>query len=68
MAEKSWTDEYQTMIDDCEKRESQLDDWERGSVDSVSRQLERGCSLSTKRIEKLESIWDRVTSARHYRG
>lgn len=26
----SWADEYLTMLDDCEKREERLTDWERG--------------------------------------
>ena len=28
----SWVDEYFTMLDDCEKRESLLTDWERATA------------------------------------
>lgn len=57
----SWTEEYTRMIDDCEKRESHLTDWERGFLDSIGRQLEREKPLTPKQIEALEKIWDRVT-------
>lgn len=58
---KNWQDEYQTMIDDCENRESKLSDWDRNFIDSISNQLKRGRMLSQKQIETLESIWERVT-------
>ena len=38
----TWADEYLTMLDDCEKREERLTDWERGFVDSLRRQIEQG--------------------------
>lgn len=44
----SWKDEYQTQIDDCEKRESMLTDWERGFIDSLSKQLDRDNRTVTK--------------------
>jgi len=57
----TWQDEYQTMINDCKKRESRLSDWDTGFIDSVSKQLERNKPLSKKQIEKLEQIWERAT-------
>lgn len=54
-------DEHATMIEDCEKRESKLSDWERSFVDSISMQLSKGFSLSPKQAEALDTIWDRVT-------
>ena len=56
-----WQDEYQKMIDDCEKRESRISEWEQGFVDSVGSQLGRGRHLSQRQIETLEKIWERVT-------
>lgn len=57
----TWADEYFTMLDDCEKRESRLTDWERGFVDSLRNQLERDRRPSAKQIETLDNIWDRAT-------
>lgn len=56
-----WTDEYTTMLEDCEKRESNLSDWEAGFIDSLSKQIADGKMPSPKQIEKLDAIWERVT-------
>lgn len=61
MTEKSWKDEYQTLIDDCEKRESMLTDWERGFIDSLSKQLDRNNRPSPKQIDTLDNIWEKAT-------
>lgn len=53
--------EHATMIDDCEKRESKLSDWERSFVASVLAQLEKGKSLSERQASTLDKIWERVT-------
>ena len=58
----SWADEYFTMLDDCEKRESRLTDWERGFVDSLRGQLERDRRPSAKQIETLDNIRERATA------
>lgn len=55
-------DDIADMIEDCEKRESMLSDWEREFIDSIGERLSRGRSLTTRQIETLESIWDRVTA------
>lgn len=57
----NWTDEYATMLEDCEKRESKLTAWEAGFVDSLSKQIADGRTPSPKQIEKLDAIWERVT-------
>lgn len=44
----TWADEYLTMLDDCEKREERLTDWERGFVDSLRRQIEQGAPAQRK--------------------
>lgn len=49
------------MIEDCEARESKLSEWEVAFLDSISRQLERGHSLTAKQDETLTQIWERVT-------
>lgn len=59
---KTWIDEYMILIEDCEKRESRLTDWDRGFVDSVRNQLEQGKPLSKTQCETLDSIWERVTA------
>lgn len=59
---ETWADEYLTMIEDCEKRESRLTEWEVGFVDSIRNRLEQEKPLSQKQIETLENLWDRVTA------
>lgn len=56
-----WSDEYSRMLDDCEKRESKLSEWERGFIDSLGMQIAAGRIPTAKQIEKLEAIWERVT-------
>lgn len=59
---ESWSEPYLTLIDDCEKRESRLTDWERGFIDSLRSQIERDRRPSTKQIETLDSIWESATA------
>lgn len=58
----TWADEYLTMLDDCEKREERLTDWERGFVDSLRRQIEQGRRPSAKQVETLDNCWERATA------
>ena len=58
----TWADEYLTMLDDCEKCEERLTDWERGFVDSLRRQIEQGRRPSAKQIETLDNCWERATA------
>ena len=53
--------EQAQLIEDCENREEKLSDWERGFIDSIGRQLASGVLLTDKQVEKLETIWERVT-------
>ena len=53
--------EQAQLIVDCELREEKLGDWERSFIDSLSRQLTDGRTLSAKQIERLEEIWEKVT-------
>jgi hypothetical protein len=57
-----WTDEYMDLIDDCEKREQRLTDWERTFIDSLRRSLEAGRRPSAKQVEALEAAWERATA------
>lgn len=50
------------MIDDCEKRESKLTEWESGFIDSIRNRLEQEKPLSSKQTETLDKIWERVTA------
>ena len=54
-------DDIPVMIEDCERRCSQLSDWEAGFIDSIAQQIGRGKGLTEKQVEKLETIWERVT-------
>jgi len=49
----------QTMIEDCEARESRLSDYERSFIDSIKRQLADGRTLSKKQAEVLDDVWNR---------
>lgn len=57
----TWVDEYMTLVEDCEKRESRLTEWEQGFIDSIRKQLEREKPLSTKQTETLDRIWEKAT-------
>lgn len=46
----TWADEYVTMLDDCEKREERLTDWERGFVDSLRSQIEADAGPAQSRF------------------
>ena len=61
---KTWVDEYITMLEDCKKRREWLTEWECGFVESLQRQIADGRKPSAKQIEKLDSIWERVTAMR----
>lgn len=54
-------DEHAQMIEDCENRESKLSDWERSFIDSISKQMADGRTLTEKQAERLDAIWERVT-------
>lgn len=58
----TWQDEYATLLDDCERREERLTDWERGFVDSLRRQIEQGRRPTQKQIEALDRAWERATA------
>jgi hypothetical protein len=58
----TWASEYLQLIDDCEKRESRLTDWERTFIDSIKAQLERGRALTPNQTDTLDEIWERATA------
>jgi len=57
----TWADEYVILLDDCEKREQRLTDWERGFVDSLRTQIEKGYRPTKKQIDTLDTIWEKAT-------
>ena len=56
-----WTDEYITLIDDCEKRDSKLSAWDADFLSSIRERLEQKRPLSPKQSNILDDIWERVT-------
>lgn len=50
-------DEIILMIDDCINRESKLNEWELGFIQSISEKDSR----TEKQIETLHKIWDKIT-------
>lgn len=53
--------EVDTLLEDCEKRESRLSEWERGFIDSLQKLRADGKSLSEKQYARLSEIWERIT-------
>lgn len=49
------------LVEDCEARESRLNDWERGFIDNVKTRLEAGKSLTPLQVKNLDEIWERAT-------
>lgn len=58
----TWATEYLRLVEDCEKRESRLTEWEVNFIDSIRSQLERETSLTSKQIEVLDKIWEKATA------
>lgn len=58
----TWADEFLTLLDDCEKREERLSDWEAQFVDSLRRQIEEGHRPTGKQIDVLDEVWEKVTA------
>jgi hypothetical protein len=54
-------DDVLAMIEDCENSESELTEWEADFIESISDQIGRGLSITAKQVDKLDSIWQRVT-------
>lgn len=54
-------DEVLEQINDCENRSEKLSDWELQFIDSISQQLSKTGSLSSKQLETLDKIWEKVT-------
>lgn len=57
----NWQTPYLELIADCVNRESHMNDWERGFIDSISRQLEDDKNLTSTQIETLDAIWEKCT-------
>lgn len=62
MNEPDWTEPYIQLIDDCEKRESKLTDWERSFIDSLRRQIENGRRPTPRQTETLDGVWEKATA------
>lgn len=57
----TWIDEYMQLVEDCEKRESRITEWEQEFIDSIRNQLECERPLSDKQTEILDQIWEKAT-------
>lgn len=54
--------EIAQMIDDCQNRESQLNDWERSFLSTCGNMSDKNIMLSQPQLENLNRIWERVTA------
>ena len=53
---------FTRMMQDCERRESQLSDWERGFLDSIKHQFDvRNRALTDKQQAIFDKIWEKAT-------
>jgi len=57
------SEEIEQMVEDCEKRESKMSEWECGFIQSMRETIDagNGRNLSPKQIEIIERIWEKVT-------
>lgn len=54
-------DEHETMVADCEARESRLSEWESEFIQSLRERIDAGRSLTDKQAETLDRVWTRAT-------
>jgi hypothetical protein len=54
-------EDWQTMVEDCEKRESKLTAWEAEFIASLRGRLDAEMGLTDKQAAQLEKVWERVT-------
>jgi len=57
----TWADEYLKMIDDCEKIDSRLSEWECNFLESIYDRLQEDKPLMPKQTETLDKIWEKAT-------
>lgn len=55
-------DEIETLIEDRLNRYERMNDWERDFMTSIREQYERRGKLTPSQEDKLNDIWDRVTT------
>lgn len=56
-----WTEEYITLIDDCEARDRKLSSWDADFLVSIRERLERKQPLTPKQSNILDEIWEKAT-------
>ena len=50
------------LVEDCEARESRLDNWQREFIESIGRQLRQGRGLTAAQQDKLNEVWEHATA------
>jgi hypothetical protein len=58
---ENWVDVFMQLVDDCEKRESRLTEWEQQFIDSMRNRLQQSIPLTPKQEETLDKIWEKAT-------
>ena len=61
MTIEAWAAEYLRMVEDCEKRNSKLNDWELGFVASMRGLLENNHKLTFRQSDTFDRIWNKAT-------
>jgi len=56
-----WAEEYLDQIEDCEKREERLSEWERDFIQSLREQIEGNRAPTPRQVEVLDRVWEKVT-------
>ena len=54
--------EQAARVEDCQDRESKLNEWECGFIEDMDALLAKGTTLTPRQDDVLEKLWDRVTN------
>ena len=54
--------EQAARVEDCQDRESKLNEWECGFIEDMDVLLAKGTTLTPRQDAVLEKLWDRVTN------
>lgn len=57
-----WSEEYSTLIEDCQDRQDRLTEWECNFLDSLFDWVVDDKMPTPKQIETLDRIWEKATA------
>jgi hypothetical protein len=57
-----WSSVYIDQIEDCEKRESKMTEWEKNFIASLREWIEADKRPTQKQVDTLDRIWEKATA------